>query len=62
MEGWGNMTTMREMIKERDSPVMKWSTRAAGVRDQRNTGRQVSNDHSPHVEEQSVNKDVILQQ
>ena len=61
MEGWEHMTIMREIINREDSPVMKWSTKVVGIGDWRNTGKQVSNGHSPHVEEQSKSKGSILQ-
>ena len=60
MEGWGHMTIMREIINGGDSPVMKWSTRVVRVRDWKSMEKQVSNGHSPHVEEQSESKGGIL--
>ena len=51
MEGWGHMIIVREIIKREDSPVVKWGTRVVGIKDWKNTERQVSNSHSPHVEE-----------
>ena len=53
MEGWRHMTIVREIISGGGSPVMKWGTRAVRVRDRKGMERQVSNSHSPHVEERS---------
>ena len=61
MEGWGHMTIVREIINGEDSPVMKQSTKAVAIRGQKNTEKQVSNSHSPHVEEQSESKGGVLQ-
>ena len=61
MEGWGHMTIVREIINGGDSSVMKWDTRAVRVRDWKSTKRQVSNSHSPHVEERSESKGGVLQ-
>ena len=49
MEGWGHMTTVREIINGEDSPVMKRGTRVVGIGDWKNMGRQVSSSPSPHV-------------
>ena len=51
MEGWGHMTIMREIINGEDSPVIKQSTKVVVIRGQKNTEKQVSNSHSPHVKE-----------
>ena len=51
MEIWGHMTIMKEIIKGRDSPVMRHDTRVRGIIEKRKTERQVSSDQSPHAEE-----------
>ena len=56
------MTIVREIINRGDSPVMKWDTRVVRVRDRKSMERQVSNSHSPHVEEQNESKGGMLQQ
>ena len=55
------MTTVREIINRGDSPVMKWSTRVVGVRSWKSMKKQVSNSHSPHIEERSESKGSVLQ-
>ena len=45
------MTIVREIIKGRDSPVMRCSTRERNIRLDKNVGKQVSRGQSPHVEE-----------
>ena len=52
---------MREIIKGRDSPVVRLETREERSTRKRKVERQVSSDQSPHVEEQSGSKGVILQ-
>ena len=56
------MTIVREIVKGEDSPVGKHDTREGRLKEKRMTERQVSNDQSPHVEEQSRNKGNVLQQ
>ena len=54
------MTTMREVIREEDSPVRRSSTRVEETREEIKDQKQIANDQPPHVEEQSGNKDDIL--
>ena len=54
------MTTMREIIKGRDSPVVRLETREGRSMRKSKVERQVSSDRSPRVEEQSGSKDIIL--
>ena len=61
MEYWGHVTIAREMVRGEDSPVAECDTREERSRRKRTTGRQVSNDQSPHEEEQSRYKDGALQ-
>ena len=60
MEGWKHVTTMREVIREEDSPVRRSSTRVEETREEIKDQKQIANDQPPHVEEQSGNKDDIL--
>ena len=61
MEYWGNVTTMREIIKGRDSPVVRLETREGRSTRKSKVERQVSSDWSPCVEEQNGSKGIILQ-
>ena len=47
------MTIVREIVREGDSPVEKHDTREGRLREKRTMERQVSNDQSLHIEEQS---------
>ena len=61
MEGRGNIVTMREVTKERDSPVEQGGTKEE-TREEKNTQeRQVGIGWSPHEKEQRRNMDAILQ-
>ena len=62
MESWGHMTTIREIGRGEDSPVEKCNTRVEGIRDNKRVEKQVSNDQSPHIEEQNGSKGGVLQQ
>ena len=62
MECWEHVTIVREIVRGEDSPVGKCDTREGRLREKRMMERQVSNDQSPHVEEQSRSKGSILQQ
>ena len=55
------MTITREIIKWRDSPVMRCSTRERNIRQDKNVKKQVSKGQPPHIEEQNGNKAGILQ-
>ena len=61
MEYWEHMTIVREIIKGRDSPVMRCSTRERNIRQDKNVEKQVSKGQPPHIEEQNRNKVGILQ-
>ena len=50
MEGWGDVTTAREVIRGDDSPVGRHSTRAGGSREGREDQGQVGSDQPPHIE------------
>ena len=50
------MTIVREIVRGDNSPVEKCNTRGRGIRDRRKAEKQVSNDQSPHIEEQSRSK------
>ena len=54
------MTIVREIVRGEDSPIEKHNTRAGWIRDKKKAEKQVSNDQSPHGEEQSESKDGIL--
>ena len=61
MEGRGNIVTMREVTKERDSPVEQGDTKEE-IQEEKNTvGKQVGIGQSPHKKGQKKSKDVILQ-
>ena len=45
------MIIAREIIKGRDSPVIRHNTRGVGIMEKRKVERQVSSDQPPHVEE-----------
>ena len=51
MEYWGHVTIVREIIKERDSPVMRQETRGENIRQNMSAEKLVSKDQPPHVEE-----------
>ena len=51
---------MREIVREKDSPVGKHDTREGRLRERRVMERQVSKDQSPCVEEQSRSKGSVL--
>ena len=55
------MTITREIVKGRDSPVVKEGTREKQSKRESTVKRQVGSDQSPHVEEQSKSKDIVLQ-
>ena len=61
MESQGHMTIVREIVRGEDSPAGEHSTRDGGIRNKRKVEKRVSNDQSPHVEEQSGSKGGILQ-
>ena len=61
MECWGNMTTLREVIKGRDSPVMKLGTKEKRSMRKSKVEKQVSSNWSPHIKEQSESMDIVLQ-
>ena len=54
------MTIVREIVRGEDSPAGERSTREGGIRDKRKVEKRVSNDQSPHVEEQSGSKGSVL--
>ena len=60
MEYWEHMTIAREIIKGRDSPVMRCSTRERNIRQDKNVGKQVSKGQPPYIEKQNGNKVSIL--
>ena len=62
MEGWEHMITAREVIRRENSPVVRCSTRAKGIREKRKKQKGVSSDPSPHSVEQSGSKNGILWQ
>ena len=61
MEGWGHVTTAREVIRGEDSPVERCSTRAEGIREEIKDQRLVGSDQPLYSEEQSRSKDNVLQ-
>ena len=60
MEGRGHMTTMRETVREEDSPVERYGIREGRLRRKSMVERQVSSSQSLHVKEQSVSRVSIL--
>ena len=60
MEGWGHVTTVREVVRGEDSPVERCSIKVEETREKMKDQRQVSSDQSPHIEEQSGSKDDVL--
>ena len=61
MEGWGHVTTVREVIRGDVSPVGRHSTRAGGSRKGREDQGQVDSDQPPHIEGRNGSRDNILQ-
>ena len=59
MESWENLTTMRDAVREEDSPVEKAKTKVEETRSEKEDQEQVSNGQPLHVEEQSRSKNVI---
>ena len=51
MEGWGHVTTAREVIREEDSPIKRHSTRAEGIREEIKDQRLVGSDQPLHSKE-----------
>ena len=55
------MTITREIIKGEDSPVeCVHDTRVGKVREEGNEKKQVGSNQSPHAEEQSRSRDILL--
>ena len=59
MEGWGHVTTAREIVRGEDSPVKWHSTNMEGTRKKMENQRQVSSNQSPHIGEWSGSKDDV---
>ena len=60
MEYWEHVTITREIIKGRDSPVVRCGTRERNIRQNKSVGKQVSRGQPPHVEGQNRNKVGVL--
>lgn len=55
------MTIVKEIVKEKDSPVRQQNTRVEEIREKVKNQGSVSRDQSPHTEGQSGSKVDILQ-
>ena len=51
MEYWRHLTIVREIIKGRDSPVMRCETRGGNIRQDTSVEKLVSKGQPPHVED-----------